>query len=130
MHTDTDNIFNEPDAGIDTAKLKALVNHIPGTIYRCRGDEALSLEFFSDEIEKLTGYPHDYFMKNKEYGYSGIVHIDDVDRLRNTIRQAVAEKEKFEIEYRITKKDGEIRWVYESGQGIYDDNDKVSYLDG
>jgi PAS domain S-box-containing protein len=130
MHTDAHNIFNEPAAGIDTAKLRALVNHIPGAIYRCRGDEALSLEFFSDEIEKLTGYPLDYFMKDKEYGYSGIVHIDDVDRLRNTIRQAVAEKEKFEIEYRIIKKDGEVRWVYESGQGIYDDDDKVSYLDG
>jgi PAS domain S-box-containing protein len=130
MHTDADNIFNEPAAGIDTAKLRALVNHIPGAIYRCRGDEALSLEFFSDEIEKLTGYPLDYFMKNKEYGYSNIVHIDDVNRLRNTIRQAVAEKEKFEIEYRIIKKDGEVRWVYESGQGIYDDGDKVSYVDG
>ncbi|MES2374355.1 MAG: PAS domain-containing protein [Bacteroidota bacterium] len=130
MHTDEDDILNKPDAGIDTAKLRALVNHIPGAIYRCRGDEALSLEFFSDEIEKLTGYPHEYFMKDKVYGYSSIVHIDDVDRLRNTIRGAVAGKEKFEIEYRIIKKDGEMRWVYESGQGIYDDHDKVSYVDG
>jgi PAS domain S-box-containing protein len=130
MHTDADNIFNKPSGGIDTAKLRSLVNHIPGAIYRCRGDEALSLEFFSDEIEKLTGYPLDYFMKDKEYGYSAIVHIDDVDRLRNTIRGAVAGKEKFEIEYRIIKKDGEIRWVFESGQGIYDDDDKVSYVDG
>ncbi|MEO8173356.1 MAG: PAS domain-containing protein, partial [Sediminibacterium sp.] len=130
MHTDADDIFNEPDAEIDTAKLKALVNHIPGAIYRCRGDVMLTLEFFSDEIEKLTGYQHEYFMKNKENGYSNIVHHDDVDRQRNAIHKAVAEKEKFEIEYRIIKKDGEVRWVYESGQGIYDDDDKVSYLDG
>lgn len=130
MHTDADHIFNESGAGIDTAKLKALVNHIPGAIYRCRGDAALSLEFFSDEIEKLTGYPLDYFMKYKEYGYSNIVHREDVERLRTTIHAAVAEKEKFEIEYRIIKKDGEVRWVYESGQGNYDDGDKISYVDG
>lgn len=115
---------------IDTDKLKALVNHIPGAIYRCRGDEHLSLEFFSDEIEKLTGYPVDYFIKHKENGYSGIVHKEDVQHLRDTIYQAVAEKEKFEIEYRILKKDGETRWVYESGQAVYDDSDKVSYVDG
>ncbi|MES2331360.1 MAG: PAS domain-containing protein [Bacteroidota bacterium] len=131
MHNnDADNTFNDPHNGIDTAKLKALVNHIPGAIYRCRGDETLSLEFFSDEVEKLTGYPVDYFLNDKNYGYSNIVHIDDVDRLRNTIRQAVADKEKFEIEYRIIKKDGEVRWVFESGQGVYDDENKVSYVDG
>ncbi len=131
MHnTNADNDFNNPPAGIDTAKLKALVNHIPAAIYRCRGDEFLSLEFFSDEIEKLTGYPVDYFMKNKAYGYSGIVHKDDIARLSKAIRHAVAEKEKYEIEYRIVKKDGEIRWVYENAQGVYDEEDKVNYIDG
>lgn len=125
----------EPQEGItsydlDITKLKALVNHIPGAIYRCRGDEHLSLEFFSDEIEKLTGYTVDYFMKNQATGYSQLVHKDDAAQLKETIHNAVITKEKFEIEYRIVKKDGEIRWVYESGQGVYDDEDKVDYIDG
>lgn len=125
----------EPQEGItsydlDITKLKALVNHIPGAIYRCRGDEHLSLEFFSDEIEKLTGYTVDHFMKNQATGYSQLVHKDDAAQLKETIHNAVITKEKFEIEYRIVKKDGEIRWVYESGQGVYDDEDKVDYIDG
>lgn len=115
---------------LDITKLKALVNHIPGAIYRCRGDQHLSLEFFSDEIEKLTGYPVEYFMKNQATGYSQLVHEDDIEQLKHTIHNAVVTKEKFEIEYRIIKKDGEIRWVYESGQGVYDDEDKVDYIDG
>jgi PAS domain S-box-containing protein len=117
-------------ANLDITKLKALVNHIPGAIYRCRSDEFLSLEFFSNEIEKLTGYPMDYFMDNRKDGYLKIIYKDDVSRLKTAIHHAIAEKEKFEIEYRIIKKDGEIRWVFENAQAVYDDEDKVSYIDG
>ena len=115
---------------LDIEKFRSLVNHIPGVIYRCSGDEYLSLEFFSDEIEKLTGYTREYFVQNKQDGYSRLVHVDDRDAVRKTIRQAVAQKEKFEIEYRIVKKNGELRWVFESGQGIYEAADQISYVDG
>lgn len=115
---------------LSVSKLKALVNHIPGAIYRCRGDESLSLEFFSDEIEKLTGYSLEYFTSNRDDGYSRLVYKDDKERLQQAMYHAVAEKEKFEIEYRIVKKNGEICWVHESAQGVYDDTDKVSYVDG
>jgi PAS domain S-box-containing protein len=69
-------------------------------------------------------------MKNQSTGYSQLVHAEDTELLRETIHNAVVTKEKFEIEYRIIKKDGEVRWVYESGQGVYDDEDKVDYIDG
>lgn len=115
---------------LDIEKFRSLVNHIPGVIYRCLGDEFLSLEFFSDEIEKLTGYDSVYFAANRQYGYSKLVHDDDREKVRQTIRHAVAQKEKFEIEYRIVKKNGELRWVFESGQGIYEAADQISYVDG
>jgi PAS domain S-box-containing protein len=115
---------------LDIEKFRALVNHIPGVIYRCSGDEHFSLKFASNEIEKLTGYSLDYFDKNKQHGYSNLVHDEDRERVQNTIRHAVSEKEKFEMEYRIVKKDGELRWVFESGQGIYEEADQVTYVDG
>lgn len=122
-------MYQEQDF-IDSNKLKALVNHIPAAIYRCRGDEFLTLEFFSDEVEKLTGYPVEYFMNDRRSGYSKLVHPEDHDTLKNTIQGAVAGKSKYETEYRIIKQSGEIRWVYESGQGVYDAEDKVIYVDG
>ena len=115
---------------LDIEKFRSLVNHIPGVIYRCLGDEFLSLEFFSDEIEKLTGYPREYFVQNRQYGFSKLVHDEDREKVRKTIRHALAEKEKFEIEYRILKKNGELRWVFESGQGIYEAANQISYVDG
>jgi len=115
---------------LDSTKLRALVNHIPGAIYRCRGDEFFSLEFFSDEIEKLTGYSVDHFMKNRRDGYSKLIHPDDWGSLKKVMQQAVAGKEKYETEYRIIHKSGEIRWVFESALASYDAEDKVSYVDG
>lgn len=115
---------------IDSNKLKALVNHIPAAIYRCRGDAFFTLEFFSDEVVKLTGYPLDYFLSNRREGYSKLVFPDDYPRLRAAIAQAIAGKEKYEIEYRIIKKGGELRWVYESGQGVYDAAENVIFVDG
>jgi two-component system sensor histidine kinase/response regulator len=120
----------QPSSDLDITKLRALVNHIPGAIYRCRGDEFLSLEFFSDEVEKLTGYSLDYFTSNRQDGYSRLVHPDDLERLQKITYRAVAEKEKFEIEYRVIKKNGEIVWVVETGRGVYDQTDKVNYVDG
>jgi PAS domain-containing protein len=65
----------------DIEKFRSLVNHIPGVIYRCSGDEHQSFEFFSDELVKLTGYPQEYFMEDKQHGYTRIVHRDDRDRV-------------------------------------------------
>lgn len=115
---------------LDIEKFRALVIHIPGVFYRCSGDEHLTLQFFSDEIEKLTGYPIDYFNKNKQHGYSDLVYFEDRERVKNAIRHAVSEKVKFEIEYRIVKNGGELCWVFESGQGIYEEADQATYVDG
>lgn len=115
---------------MDIHKLRALVSHIPAAIYRCRGDAFLTLEFFSDEIEKLTGYPVAHFMAHVQTGYSSLIHPDDKEGVQTAMRQAIARKEKYEIEYRIFRKDGEMRWVFESGQAVYDAENKLSYVDG
>ena len=115
---------------LDNVTLRALVNHIPGAIYRCKGDAFLSLVFISDEIVKLTGYPLHYFTGNRVDGFSKLVIEEDREMLRRTLQQALDKQEKFELEYRLINSKGELRWVYESGQGVYDAVEKISYVDG
>lgn len=117
-------------AGINNENIRSLVNHIPGAIYRCRGDEFVTLEFFSDEIEKLTGYTVDYFMQNRKDGYSKLIYAEDRDTFKELIHRAIAEKTKYEIEYRIITKNGELKWVFESGKGNYDGDEQVVFIDG
>ena len=118
------------DSHIDNVTLRSLVNHIPGVIYRCKGDEFLSLVFMSDGIVKLTGYPIQYFTANRVDGFFKLVIEEDREMLRRTLAKAIDNQEKFELEYRLINSDGEVRWVYESGQGVYDAMEKISYVDG
>ncbi len=115
---------------LDNVTLLALVNHIPVTIYRCIGDAFLSLVFISDEIVKLTGYPMHYFTGNRVDGFSKLVIEEDREMLIRTLQQALDKQEKFELEYRLINSKGELRWLYESGQGVYDAVEKISYVDG
>jgi PAS domain S-box-containing protein len=115
---------------MDNEQFRSLINHIPGAIYRCAGDEWLSLEFFSDEIVALTGYPMEYFLANCKDGFQRLVHPDDLQLLKEKMHSAIRNKEKFELEYRIIRKDGEQRWVSERAQGVYDAKSQVSYVDG
>ncbi|NCI46655.1 PAS domain-containing protein [Sediminibacterium soli] len=111
-------------------QFRLLINHLPGAIYRCSGDEWLTLEFFSDEIENLTGYPVAYFLSDRRQGYLNIVHPEDRPALIRRMRDALAHKERFEFEYRIVRQDGTLRWVSERAQGIYEEGKQIRYVDG
>ncbi len=125
MNQATDFIF-----AIDDEKIRSLVNHIPGAIYRCRGDEDITLEFFSEGVERLTGYPMSYFMQNRINGYSSLVYKDDREMFLQNDRHALLEKGKFEIEYRIVRMDGEVKWVFESGKVNYGNSEEEVFIDG
>ncbi len=116
--------------GMGNEKIRTVVNHIPGAIYRCRGDEAITLEFFSDEVVKLTGYPLSYFLNNRESGYSTLVYEEDREIFQATIRKAISEQDKYELEYRIKNINGEVIWLFESGQANMDTTDGIVYIDG
>jgi PAS domain S-box-containing protein len=125
MNQATDFIF-----AIDDEKIRSLVNHIPGAIYRCRGDEDITLEFFSEGVERLTGYPISYFMQNRISGYSNLVYKEDREKFLQNDRHALMEKGRFEIEYRIVRNDGEIKWVFESGIVNYGNSEDEVFIDG
>jgi PAS domain S-box-containing protein len=115
---------------IHNEKFRSLVNHIPGVIYRCLGDDVLTVEFISDEVERLTGYPLSRFVEDKTNGYSALIHEADLEMVQATKRSAVTNKHHFEMEYRIINIHNEARWVFERGQAVYDETDQQVYVDG
>lgn len=115
---------------LNNEQFRLLINHLPGAIYRCSGDESLTLDFFSDEIEQLTGYPMSYFLANRKDGYLSIVHPDDREPLIRKMHESIDDRQRFEFEYRIIRKNGEQRWVSERAQGVYEEANQVRYVDG
>ena len=78
----------------------------------------------------MTGYPASDFIGNLARSYLSVIHPDDREMVTQKIREGVAERHAYTIDYRIIAADGSIRNVYEKGQGIYSDNDQLLWLDG
>ena len=108
--------------------LSSLLNNVPGSVYR--GLRDWSLQFFGAEIEQMTGYSPEEFLRGK-IDWRRIVHPDDLPAVKERFRQAVAAKEKvIRVTYRIRRRDGSERWVEDRRQKIYDADGRFSRVDG
>lgn len=114
----------------DADRLRALIENIPGAIYRCSADSNWTMEFISDQIEEITGYPASDFIGDHVRTYASVIHPSDRDLVEQTVTQGVTAAQPFIIEYRIITPNKTTRWVRERGRGIYDNNGNVLFLDG
>ena len=66
-----------PLGGWDSERLSALVMNVPGAIYRCSPSFDWAMEFISETVEPITGYPAAEFVKNNVRTYASVIHPDD-----------------------------------------------------
>jgi PAS domain S-box-containing protein len=111
-------------------KFRTLVGNIPGITYRCANDEHWSMEFISDNVKMLSGYPAADFTQNAVRSYASIIHHDDQQLVEEIVSEGIEQKKPFTIEYRVVNADGTNHWVYEKGIGVFDKKEKLLYLDG
>ena len=97
------------------ALLRSLVDNIPGALYRCACDLDWTMEWLSDEIEEITGYPAADFIDSRVRTFASIEHPDDHEYVAQSVMESVATGRPFELEYRLLRRDGTVRWVLERG---------------
>jgi len=119
-----------PARGDQERLLKTLLSQLDGMAYRCRDDEFWTMEFVSEGCLALTGYRPEDLLFNSRVSYEDVTHPEDRARVRLSIREAITAKRRFDIAYRITRADGEVRWVSERGTGIYDGDGKLQAIQG
>ncbi len=107
-----------------------LLNNIPGFAYRCLNDKDWTMAFISDGCKSITGYKADDFINNATIAFNDIIHPQYRDLLWNLWQEKLPKREVFEYEYPIITKNGEERWVWERGRGIYNDQGTLLYLEG
>jgi diguanylate cyclase (GGDEF)-like protein/PAS domain S-box-containing protein len=88
------------------------------------------MEYISDGIKSLSGYPADEFIRNKVRTFASIIHHEDQKLVEDSVGKNIRKKRPFSIEYRIIHANGSIRWVYEKGQGIFNKKGELQWLDG
>lgn len=112
------------------AKLQLLFEKVPCVLYHCTAEKEWPMIVVSPFMEELTGYPSSDFINCRVRSYASIIHPDDRKMVEDEVYKAIEEHRKFTLDYRIIHADGSIRNVFEEGIAVYDDNDKVQYLDG
>ena len=108
--------------------LLSLLDNIPGIVYRGMPD--WSLTFVGGEVERLTGYTSREMLGELTL-WRGLIHPDDIEPVCESIRNAVCRRERIlRVECRIVRKDGEVRWVSDRRQMIYDECGMLLCVDG
>src|SRR4051812_20426151 len=110
--------------------LATLMSNLDGMVFRCRNDADWTMEFVSGGCVDLTGYLPEELLLNSTISFELIEHPDDRAHVREEIHLALKEKRRFFVEYRIRCRDGEIKWVWERGVGIYNKRGAVTALEG
>ena len=103
-------------------RLRTLVSNIPGAVYRCDYDPDWTMRFLNMAILEISGYPASDFINNEVRTYASIIHPDDRSFVEKVVFEAIEQKRPYIIEYRIVNAHGNIRWIYEKGQGVFGKN--------
>lgn len=111
-------------------RFRTLVANMPVVAYRCKNDEHWTMDYMSDFIWKISGYPASDFIQNNVRSFQSIINPSDRTYVKTIIGNALSKQQSFTIEYRIKASDGTIRWISEKGQGIYDENGNLKWIDG
>ena len=115
---------------VSEERFRTLLLNIPGAMYRCAARSNWDMEFISDNVETISGYPASDFIGSRVRTFASVIHPEDRQAVEMGVDEGLARREPFILEYRIIRADGGIAWVYEKGQGVFGPDDEVLWLDG
>ena len=110
-------------------EIDSIINNINGAVFRCKFDKEMTMEYISEGVKELTGYPSDDFLMNNVRSFTSLIYVDDKERIMRSIGDALINKRSFTEEYRIVSAQGEIKWIWETGKEVFEEN-KIIYIDG
>ena len=113
-------------------KLSRLLNNLPGMAYCCRiGDKySYVLEFVSRGSIELLGFTPDQLVTQKVNTIERMTHPEDLDRLRMEVHDAILECRPYKVMYRLTSSNGEMKWIWDQGEPVFDENGTPLLLEG
>jgi len=105
----------------------SLLSNIPDVVWTT--DSRGKITFISPNVKKVFGYkPEEIYKKGRRLWF-GRIHRDDIKEVKNAIKLFFERGEKFDVEYRIKRKDGKWIWAHDRVVYIYKKNGKT-YIDG
>jgi len=110
--------------------LEHLIANLPGMIYRCKNDRDWTMEYIAGACREITGYEPEDLINNRKLAYNDLIFPEHQEFVWKRWQEALDQKETFEDEYEIRTADGKIKWVWERGSGVYDEEGHLICLEG
>jgi two-component system, cell cycle sensor histidine kinase and response regulator CckA len=109
------------------ARYRSLVGNLP--VVAWTADRAGNTEFISPNVVDICGYTPEEVLGADRAWWNELVHPDDGERVYAAFEELFAANRPFEIEFRLTRKDGRLAWI-QSRAGAPYVRRGVAYADG
>lgn len=109
-------------------KFRTFAENTHATIWIGSADSFQPL-YISPAYEKIWGRSSQGLFEQPT-SWLDTVHPDDRDRAAQSIEQLLSGSQSISAEYRILRPDGSVRWIWNRGFAVYDDQGKVNYYGG
>lgn len=110
--------------------LSTLLTNLPGMVYRCRYDADWSMDFVSPSCLALTGHTDEAFKSQAVSFGKQVILPEDLEKVQRTVDGALRDRRPYQLSYRIRTADGSVKWVWEQGCGIFDEEGELQALEG
>ncbi len=108
-------------------KYRVLVNQIPAVVYKAYAD--CTIDFFDHKVEALTGYPKKCF-DSRQILWKELILPEDLPEARKKFIHALKTSKAYVREYRIRRRNKEVRWIHNRGNIFCDAAGKIEYVSG
>lgn len=110
---------------------ESVIENVPGVTFRSiQMDGKWLFSFMSNEVERLSGYPHSHFHNQPTNTWSDIVMLEDKRRIQSHVKSSFSFDDLLQVEYRILSADGKEKWVEERSHSVYDHEGNFVGIDG
>lgn len=123
--------FGKNDANM-TSRLRKLLDRLPALVYRCRICEDFNfvLEYASRGSIDLLGISPEELINAKMNIIERMTHPAEYNYLRKVEHDSIVAHKPWQIVYRILLPSGDVKWIMDQGEAIYDEDGKPVYLEG
>jgi PAS domain S-box-containing protein len=108
-------------------RCRHLIENIP--VVSWTTTESGKTVFISPNVEKIYGFTDKEIYRSGDKLWFGRIHPDDVERVKKAFANFFSKGKKYDIKYRIKRKDGEWIWLHDRSTGIYE-RDGKRFADG
>ncbi len=109
--------------------LQALIANLNGIVYRCANAPDWPLTFVSEGATALTGYSPELLLAQSP-AFGQLIFPEDAVRIWSEVQSALALRSRYQLRYRIRTAQGQVKWVWEQGSGVFGPENELSHLEG